>query len=157
MAKAHPERQAGDVCLGVVKDGGNEFLAYSSDDSGGVCHVGGLKAEKVGYVSMREVNAFIAKYGPKAKPLPPAREIINLVAQNLASTEIVFRETLLPRAEFSEMRRESFQLFSKTLRSDFLAVEGLCEYLKDLKGLNKQEQKAFEKACSGKTPASATR
>ncbi len=67
IKNAHPDKRAGDVCLGVVKADGNEALIYSDNDQGGTCNIAGVKAEKVGYIAKSEVNAFIAKYAPPVK------------------------------------------------------------------------------------------
>lgn len=158
MAKAHSVKRPGDLCLGVVKQGGNELLVYSKDDTAGACHVGGLKGERVGYVSASEVQNFIAKYSPKPKTVPAAKAVTNLVASvktlNLDSIMefVEIREIYHPilRGEIFFQEKKLNKEFSQLLFS--APFIGLCEYLKDSKKLSKEEKKIVEKNCSKKTP-----
>jgi len=89
MAKSHPDKGPGDVCLGVAKIDGNELLVYSKDDSGGTCHVGEVRAEKVGYISKGEVQAFIQKY---SRPVQPPAKVASKAIPSLVQPRRVAAE-----------------------------------------------------------------
>jgi len=159
MAKAHPEKKAGDLCLGVVKQNGGEFLVYSSDDHGGVCHVGDLQGERVGYVSDAEVKNFIARYSPKPKSPPTARGITNLVAPAVKSTFLV-HETLAFASERMERKIQSIRgeyfemIFSRAETRIFNdpPIMGLCEYFKQIQNLDKETEKVLAEVCPKNPP-----
>lgn len=121
-AAAHPQKSAGDVCIGTLPTRGGELVVWSAEDSRDFCKIAGASARKVGYLPWQEVRDFIRERLDPARVPAPMAEIPSLLqagegptavgdderetkGRDLGGKVVELRE-IRPRAFFWETLRE---------------------------------------------------